>query len=186
MANRGLAATFWAVMKCDSCDEKATVFYTQVTDGKLKKFVLCEKCAAEQGITNPDGMVMPSELLTGSDLPQSPLDLFEPEADSGVSECPDCGFTLEDFKRVGRLGCGGCYGAFKQEISRRLPSLHKGTSHTGYFPAEIAKLHAWQTEITDLTAQLENAVLVEDYEKAAKLRDKINELESQGKGLASQ
>ena len=36
-------------MKCDSCEEKATVFYTQIAEGKLKKFVLCESCAQEKG-----------------------------------------------------------------------------------------------------------------------------------------
>ena len=50
-------------MKCDSCQEKATVFYTQVTEGKLKKFVLCEACAKKKGITNVDDLLMGNDLL---------------------------------------------------------------------------------------------------------------------------
>ncbi|MCX8237968.1 MAG: UvrB/UvrC motif-containing protein [Akkermansiaceae bacterium] len=169
-------------MKCDSCQEKATVFYTQVADGKLKKFVLCEACAQAKGITNPEGLLMAEELL--GDAPQktetTELAAFEPQ-----DKCDGCGFTLENFRKVGRLGCPDCYRTFAQEINQRLPTMHKGLSHTGYIPEGLIKQQALRHELSNLTRQLETAVLEENYEEAAKIRDCIEELEKGEKAILS-
>ena len=170
-------------MKCDSCQEKATVFYTQVTDGKLKKFALCDACAEAKGITSPDGLLMPEEMLGGKEMPQSPLDTLPQTA--APSECSSCGFTLENFQRVGRLGCPACYQTFRGEIAQRLPSLHRGVTHTGYVPKDLAELQRLKSELDVLTAQLEEAITEERYEEAAALRDQIETLENQKKGMVT-
>jgi protein arginine kinase activator len=169
-------------MKCDLCQEKATVFYTQVIDGKLKKSCLCETCAEAEGVTSPDGLLMPGELFGEKKLPPSPLDLLE-EAKEQPTECPNCGFTLESLKRVGRLGCSKCYETFADEIEQRLPSLHKGVSHTGYFPEGLVKLHELKSELEELNARLDEAIAEENYEEAASLRDKIRALKQKEEGL---
>ena len=168
-------------MKCDSCQEKATVFYTQVTDGKLKKFVLCSSCAEEKGITSPDGLLMPGEILGEAGPPVSEADIF---AQAGTEECSVCGFTLESFRKVGRLGCPDCYRSFRDEISLRLPSLHKGVKHVGYFPEGVVEQRELRSKLSGLSAKLETAVLEERYEEAAALRDEIEELEREGEGVA--
>jgi protein arginine kinase activator len=160
-------------MKCDSCQEKATVFYTQVADGKLKKFVLCETCAQAKGITNTEGLLMAEELLGTAAPVAVPPDLSPFES---KEMCLSCSFTLEDFRKVGRLGCPDCYRAFAGEIYRRLPSMHKGQSHTGYMPEGLVKQQAVRHELSDLEARLETAVKDEDYEEAAQLRDRISGL----------
>jgi hypothetical protein len=48
-------------MQCEHCDNKATVFYTQIIDGIGKKTCLCESCASEQGITDPEGFLLGSQ-----------------------------------------------------------------------------------------------------------------------------
>jgi protein arginine kinase activator len=159
-------------MKCDSCQEKATVFYTQVADGKLKKFVLCEACAQAKGITNPEGLLMAEELLGAAPQKTGSTELgpFEPQ-----DKCDGCGFTLEDFRKVGRLGCPDCYRTFAQEINQRLPTMHKGH----------IKQQALRHELSNLTRKLETAVLEENYEVAAKIRDCIEELEKGEKAILS-
>ena len=89
-------------MKCDSCEEKATVFYTQVIEGKLKKFVLCEACAQKKGITNVDDLLMGSDLLANSP-PETKIQNIVAELNQ--EDCSACGFSLDDFRKVGRLGC---------------------------------------------------------------------------------
>ncbi|MDB4799813.1 excinuclease ABC subunit B, partial [Akkermansiaceae bacterium] len=106
-------------MKCDSCQEKATVFYTQVTEGKLKKFVLCEACAQKKGITNVDDLLMGSDLL-GNSLQQTKVQ--DIVAELNQEDCSSCGFSLDDFRKVGRLGCPECYQVFSRELAERLPS----------------------------------------------------------------
>lgn len=149
------------------------MFYTQVADGKLKKFVLCETCAQAKGITNPEGLLMAEELLGTAAPAVVPPELFPSES---KDKCVSCGFTLEDFRKVGRLGCPDCYRAFAGEINQRLPSMHKGQSHTGYIPEGLVKQQAVRYELSDLEARLETAVKDEDYEEAARLRDRMSEL----------
>ncbi|MDA7867524.1 UvrB/UvrC motif-containing protein [Akkermansiaceae bacterium] len=173
-------ATFSLLMKCDSCQEKATVFYTQVTDGKLKKFVLCESCAQKKGITSVDGLLMGGDLL-GSSPPQTQIpDLI---ADLNQEDCSACGFTLEDFRKVGRLGCPECYQIFSREIMGRLPSMHKGGVHKGYLPEGLAKKQALESELAGLAAKLASAIEEERFEDAAIIRDEISEIEKSGKGV---
>ncbi len=163
-------------MKCDSCDEKATVFYTQIADGKLKKFVLCESCANEKGITSPDGLLMAEEILNPSVTAGVEAEIFPVDS---ASECASCGFTLNDYQKVGRLGCPDCYSTFTREIEQRLPSLHKGAEHTGYVPEGLAERLAFSDEMSALQERLQAAVDEENYEEAAKVRDEIDQLKSQ-------
>ncbi len=171
-------------MKCDSCQEKATVFYTQVTDGKLKKFVLCETCAEVKGITKPEGLFMGDELLNPSHESKT---LAELPVLSSLEKCSNCGFTFDHLQKIGRLGCPDCYRAFSGEIMHRLPSMHKGLVHTGYIPSDLVEQLAFKGELAELEAALNTAINEEDFEKAAKLRDRITELSSskqEGSSLA--
>lgn len=158
------------------------MFYTQVSDGKLKKFVLCEACAHEKGVTSPEGLLMAEELLGGSPPPSQPIGPFPAVSQEG---CRVCGFTLEDFRKVGRLGCPQCYEAFSQEVTQRLPSMHKASSHKGYIPESLVKQQAIRSKLTSLSADLERAVSEERFEEAAALRDRIYDLENKGEGVAS-
>jgi len=168
-------------MKCDSCQEKATVFYTQVAEGKLKKFSLCESCAEAKGITSPESLMMPEELLGSQPATEGGTDLFAKLSPGDKQECPACGFTLANFRKVGRLGCPDCYRAFAGEITPRLSGMHKGTRHTGYWPEGMQKRRQRESDLADLREQLECAIRDEQYEEAASLRDRIQELETQGK-----
>lgn len=151
------------------------MFYTQVTDGKLKKFVLCESCAKAKGITNPDGLLMAEEAL-------KPMVIGGPEPElfsiKGQGACPSCGFTISDLQKVGRLGCPDCYEAFSAEIGQRLSSLHKGVSHVGHIPAGLARKREMSHKISALEEKLEEAVVEERYEDAAALRDELEKLKS--------
>lgn len=151
------------------------MFYTQVADGKLKKFVLCESCAKEKGITNPDGLLMAGEALEPLVVGGPGLEIF---ATRGQGACSTCGFTLSDLQKVGRLGCPDCYQAFASEIGQRLSSLHKGIVHVGHVPAGLAKKRELTDRISELEERLEKAVREERYEDAGVVRDELEQLRS--------
>ncbi|MFV1990142.1 MAG: excinuclease ABC subunit B, partial [Acidimicrobiales bacterium] len=51
-------------MICDVCSkEKATVYLTQIVEGKMQKVNLCETCASEKGIDDPTGFALAGLLL---------------------------------------------------------------------------------------------------------------------------
>ena len=138
------------VKKCEICSAPATVFLTQIINGKSTKFCLCAKCAQERGLL---------------DLQSLPL-----------TSCPICSFTLQDYKNVGRLGCSECYNVFEEEILPLLTQIQPDSHHHGKTPERAEKRETETHTISDLEQQLSLAVAREDYERAAKLRDQIKQL----------
>jgi protein arginine kinase activator len=169
-------------MKCDFCDTKATVFLTQLIDGQMKKVCLCEKCAKEKGVTDPTGFSLADMVLTNfqKSLPTMTPNTEEVSKGSGKA-CPDCGFTMDDLRKVRRFGCGSCYGVFSGELSIMLRGMHKGPTHAGKVPEGLFASQSRHRQIKELRVKLEQAILSEDYEAAATLRDEINQLDTANK-----
>lgn len=173
-------------MNCDICHtEKATIFFSQMAEGKLQKVNLCKACADEKGVTDPTGFAL-ADMLEGMGK-QSAL-----SAPKGKNElvCGSCGFTQTDFKKTGRFGCPDCYHVFDEGLDGLLEAMHKHTRHVGKSPrrspdpverpAARAEPEAGpQARLSELKQALSKSVEDEDYEEAARLRDAISQLELQ-------
>jgi protein arginine kinase activator len=158
-------------MHCDVCKtNQATVFLTQIVEGKMQKVNLCEACSKEKGVTDPTGFAL-ADLLLGLGAAQ------EMERGGIVQKCPVCGFSQADFKKTGRLGCANCYSTFADGLSSLLKGMHKGTEHLGKVPARMAKSLERETALKTLQRDLRKAVADEDYESAATIRDQIRHLD---------
>jgi protein arginine kinase activator len=167
-------------MMCDACGKKeATVHLTEIVNDKITKLHLCEACAKDKGAEMEEHFGL-SDLLAGlADLGAH----AEPEA-MAMIKCQSCGFTYQDFKKVGRFGCSECYESFKKQLDPLLKRIHGSNRHIGKVPLSAGKTVKETTvlqSIKELKAQLEKAVQSEDFETAAKLRDKIRELEGKNK-----
>jgi protein arginine kinase activator len=158
-------------MHCDVCKtNQATVFLTQIVEGKMQKVNLCEACSKEKGVTDPTGFAL-ADLLLGLGAAQ------EMERGGVVQKCPVCGFSQADFKKTGRLGCANCYSTFADGLSSLLKGMHKGTDHLGKVPARLAKTLERESALKTLQRDLRKAVADEDYESAASIRDQIRHLD---------
>ena len=113
-------------MICDVCKtNEASVFLTQIVDGKMQKVNLCDSCSKAKGVDDPTGFAL-ADLLLGLGAAQ------EIERGSGSAQrCPSCGFSQADFKKTGRLGCAQCYETFAEGLNSLLKAMHKGTDHNG-------------------------------------------------------
>ena len=40
------------------CENEATVHLTEIVEGQMKKIDLCEECAQEKGVTDPEGFAL--------------------------------------------------------------------------------------------------------------------------------
>lgn len=169
-------------MQCDVCAKnEATVHLTEIVNDKVTKLHLCETCAREKGAEMEEHFGL-SDLLSGlADLGSS----IESRAASAV-KCPNCKITYQDFKRVGRLGCSECYEAFKNELAPLLRRIHGADRHVGKVPLRIGKTVKDTKLLQDLKTKMEKAIQTEDFEEAARLRDKINDLESKIKTSKSE
>jgi len=169
-------------MLCESCKKnRATFHYTHIINNEVSEIHLCSKCALEKGI---GGMfIFPHPPLTDlfAGLTQSLQKAREVNMPSG-ERCPMCGFTYRDFRETGRLGCSKCYSTFRRHLQSMLKKIHGSNQHVGKSVTKMIEdkkeekvdLHQ---ELLDLREKLHIAVSEEDYEQAAKIRDKIKKIE---------
>jgi len=158
-------------MLCDVCKcNDASVFLTQILEGKMQKVNLCDACSKEKGVQDPTGFAL-ADLLLGIGAAE------EIEKGSATQKCPVCGFTQADFKKTGRLGCSACYRTFAEGLESLLKAMHKGTEHVGKLPERAARQMQLNDKMRALNDNLEKAVAEENYEIAASLRDQIKQLE---------
>jgi protein arginine kinase activator len=62
--------------------------------------------------------------------------------------------------------------------------MHAGTKHLGKVPAGSVSRIKFERSVENLREELSEAVEKEDFEKAAKLRDELRDLESKTKAKA--
>lgn len=169
-------------MLCDMCHKSnATVHLTEIIDDQVTELHLCEECARKKSSEMEQHFGL-ADLLAGL------ADFGKPVAESGgvALRCRNCGLTYSDFKKVGRLGCSECYSAFRNNLEPLLRSIHGSTHHVGKAPA-IAKVADKEkqkpeiSELVELKQKLQKAIQLEEFEEAAKIRDKIRELEKRKK-----
>jgi protein arginine kinase activator len=168
-------------MHCQICNKnEATIHLTEITDGARSEMHICEHCAVEQGIAVKSQMPI-NELLSNL-LSVQPTD----DEMFGSSEqelvCPHCGFTLEQFRKEAVLGCPYDYEVFEKSLLPLIEKAQDGQAvHCGNVPSKVPMDAKKQMELLNMRKQLEAAVHNEDYELAAKLRDKIANSEKKAK-----
>ncbi len=94
--------------------------------------------------------------------------------------CPKCGTSYASFHRSGRLGCPGCYVAFREQLQPMLQQIHGRVQHAGRLPLENAEAQRSRSRQEELTRLMQQAVALEDFETAAQLRDQIHALAAEG------
>ena len=163
-------------MKCDNCNKTATVTYIEIRNGKQVEKHLCEMCAAQTEGVPVKSHTPINELLTNFVLAHSGL-----QKESTGTSCDSCGMTWQEFRQKGLLGCEGDYSLFEKDLTPLIQRAHEGaTHHVGKVPQRRGGTGVPAkrgTDLAKLRKELARAVEVEDYEKAAKLRDQIRTAE---------
>lgn len=142
---------------------------TQIVNNKIHKVDLCETCAQQKGVTDPEGFSLADLLAKTTAL--------TPMADEAQDICPVCGYETADFRRTGRLGCAACFDTFRAQIVPVLEDMHAGTAHKGKVPQLALSRRSAELELKHLKEALTRAVEEEAYEEAAKFRDQIKVIE---------
>ena len=171
-------------MQCERCNKKkATVFYRENINGRVKALRLCGDCTEvleQAGELEDMGTVLSggsSPLLGMEDSGWSPP-LFVGAISTSKKTCPTCGEGFSKAVERGRLGCPACYAAFSVELAEPLRALHGRACHTGRVSAGYRTRKETERRLTDLRGQLKAAVTAEEFERAAALRDEIRRLEA--------
>ena len=170
-------------MRCDQCDNEATVHeVTVVGDQKVEKH-LCESCARDEGLTiqptEPINALL-SKFIMAPGLMQQAAGGGRSRRDPRASACPECQMTWMEFRKCGLLGCAKCYETFEARLAPLIERAQEGaTHHVGKAPQGSAGLADHQRRLRALRAELSEAIESEQYEHAAQLRDSISQIEEQ-------
>lgn len=74
------------------------------------------------------------------------------------------------------VGCPVCYRFFRDQLIPSIRKVQFTLQHEGKFPASTSVESRSRRRISLLRQDLSEAVMTEDFERAAELRDEINEL----------
>jgi protein arginine kinase activator len=154
------------LMMCDHCHERpATVVISQTINGKQTNIYLCEMCASKTESFLAE--LNPLEKFMGA--------VFDQNDTKGVNQisCPNCGMTIDEFKKRSKIGCHMCYQVFDGYLEPIFKQIHGNTTHIGKRPEKYKKQIKKLKTIINLQLALQEALEVENYEEAARLRDEI-------------
>ncbi|MFB6226723.1 MAG: UvrB/UvrC motif-containing protein [bacterium] len=172
-------------MNCDNCgDPDASIHKIHVSDNEIKHVQLCESCAKEESVKDTESTQGVGEFFS---------DLQERTAGDSESTCPNCGLTLKELKKTNKVGCRKCYSVFREEFESIVHRIHGADQHIGdgeTTPQSDSTVEDAQQEAAStglgkvsreqklqlLEKRLQKRVDEEDYEAAADLRDRIQEL----------
>ncbi|MGI6468596.1 MAG: UvrB/UvrC motif-containing protein [Syntrophomonadaceae bacterium] len=168
-------------MNCDECKENlATVHVTEMYNGQKSEMHLCPSCAAKKGalVFDPSQFQFNLPNLLGGFLGGNQA--LQGKGFAGPTAqlaCQNCGVRFVDIRNSGKLGCPKCYQAFEDELESALKRIHGNSQHTGKIPLRSGEKTRIKRQVDDLKEQLQAAIMAEEYEKAAEIRDALKELE---------
>ncbi len=155
---------------CDHCDRPAEVH--EIDPIKGTAIHLCREHAVEAGFDVPTSPSL-SGVLGGLGSMQVQITTER----RGASTCNQCGLGFARFRKTGLLGCPECYESFAAQLESIIPRSQNGaTSHVGRVPHQTEELVDLQALRRSILDELERAVATEQYERAAKLRDRLQTL----------
>jgi len=167
-------------MYCEECEKRpAVVHVTKIVNGQKIEKHLCEQCAKKQqdqiGFT-----FLPDFSFSNFISSMLDMDSFSTFGNIKTEEivCDKCGLTYSQFAKIGRLGCDKCYGIYGNKLDHLLKRIHGNTKHNGKIPKRSGEDLRFKMELQNARLELQKAVVEEEFERAAILRDKIKELEN--------
>ena len=174
-------------MKCQICNtNNANILFTQIINNEKIVMQICSECAKKKGLTLEITMEAPTQVdsLVGSltgDIGPEMYSEINGTAKNSVPDitCPECSLTFEEFKKSGLFGCDTCHEAFGSHIANLLKQIHGLAKHEGKSPQALPDEFDVKKELKELQSKLKRSVELEEYERAAEIRDRISSLEKE-------
>ena len=164
-------------MTCDECKRNEATFHSiRNVNGHKTEIHLCDDCRKkhpELDLLNFSGLGDFFSTLTGGGQ--------EMERKKQLI-CSGCGTSVDDFLRMGYLGCPKCYREFDNILKPIILKTQGKLQHTGKIPNPTGE-DALRREYDNLAAQLKRAVEEERYEDAAEIKRALKNLDAERAGL---
>jgi protein arginine kinase activator len=182
---------------CQLCSKRpATTHLTELDPftGQRQELHICATCIQRLNLKLESGPPPIAEILgmkpddVSSVKMKAIPNINAPAAHKPDSVCPHCGLAFGEFGSGKLFGCAHDYGAFGEKIEALLQNYHGSARHVGRVPgsttptnsidhAQAAHDEALSDRRARLDAALRDAVVSENYENAAKIRDELKRLD---------
>ncbi len=165
-----------AEKKCQECGKrKPTIYMTDFVDGKPVKKHICQQCYDAVEGAPP---------LSSSELFAKLVDILAPELrKAGRRKCPECGLDYVEFRQSFEFGCAKDYEIFSKALDDLFQDIHGANRHVGKIPEGRAQtLFGGTQRLRVLQREIKKAVEKEDFERAAHLKTKIEQMEQTSVG----
>lgn len=161
-------------MICENCGKNtATTYIKRVINGVATQKHLCSICAAKYGFSGLQQNSFANILSTMFG------DILSENEQLVAKSCGSCGITFSEIVESGKVGCPECYKKFYSDLLPYLKRVHGSVNHIGKVPNNAPLIPVPENRLTKLRQQLNDLVLREEFETAAKVRDEIKELEKE-------
>lgn len=160
-------------MICQNCNKnEANMHMKRIVNGRAAEVHLCSDCARSLGY---------GEAFSGFGIGLGELFgelLSKNEGSGNALRCSFCGKSFEEIAGDGKMGCAECYSVFYDKLLPSLNRIHGKATYAGTKPQQNAD--ALKLKLEELKEALAVAVNEQNFELAATLRDRINDIISQG------
>lgn len=160
-------------MLCDLCKSNPAAIHIEKHNGENRtQLKVCLDCAGIEKLS--------PENLNGESLQKLINGIYAMQSQQTSSKCLTCGVDSDSFERNGKVGCPDCYTYLSENINlsswQKTPHIkHIGKTPYNY-PMKTDMIDHKVEDLKELEEKLVICISEEDYEKAAILRDRIEEM----------
>lgn len=173
-------------MNCDFCyNNEATIHLIKIQGSNVERINICKECAkdfsffSEEDFYNDLARILYKFFNISTNGYHTGRDkkILRSISYGRNRKCPFCGIDLKTIKKIGRVGCSSCYSEFKDVLFPIIKSIQGSLENKGKIPVNTSRKIKLEKNIRDLRHRLKNEVIIENFEEAARIRDKIKKLE---------
>ncbi|WP_027626557.1 UvrB/UvrC motif-containing protein [Clostridium lundense] len=169
-------------MLCERCKKnEANVHIAKIINGVKQELNLCEKCAKEMGNFNVHADMNLVSPFTFQNILSGIMDYISQPSEKGnnyTPVCKNCGTSYKEFREKGLVGCSECYKNLGSTLMPVIKSVQGNIQHVGKIPKKAGKDILDKKRILELKEELQKAITLEEYERAAEIRDKIKGIQN--------
>ncbi len=169
-------------MLCDFCgSNEASVHLIKIFDNEVEKIYLCAECAKEISMGSEDEILegltkLLNKILHGKHK-KNGLGLKKSSKARESRRCYNCGIDFGTIKKTGKVGCRECYKEFSDILMPLLKAIHGSVEYKGKVPVNSNLKIKVEKKIKDLKSRMNQEIIIENFEEAARIRDVIKKLQ---------
>lgn len=168
-------------MRCNICKkDNAIIHIREYTDIGVRRINLCLECALKRGLNtavdNID-LLLADIIKKVLNIPSNRNKVGKKSSRQNITiVCPSCGMSLHNFSKELKVGCPICYTVFEKIIDLIIYNYNNSLSYLGKLPDDIKKVTIQRSKLKRLKRELKESLDLEEYMKAAVIRDEIKEI----------